>query len=93
MKQEAFVSGLILFGLSLLVLLLFAWAHVRHSRRLMNYAFAAMVATSLVGWYTFIFPEGLQPLFFIGTLLTVAAISFFFYAVYTYDTVLDKVTE
>ncbi|MBC3934014.1 hypothetical protein [Undibacterium rugosum] len=87
------MSGLLLFGLSLLVLLLFAWAHVRRSRRLMNYAFAAMVSTSLVGWYTFIFPEGLQPIFFIGTLLTVTVISFFFYAVYTYDTVLDKVTD
>lgn len=79
------MAGMISFSLSLLVMLLFAVATLRRSRLLMNFSFAAMVLSGLVNWYQFVFPQGLEPLFFIGTLATVLVVSCFFYAVYTFD--------
>lgn len=79
------MAGMISFSLSLLVMLLFAAATLRRSRLLMNLSFAAMVLSGLVNWYQFVFPQGLEPLFFIGTLATVLVVSCFFYAVYTFD--------
>lgn len=79
------MAGMISFSLSLLVMLLFAVATLRRSRLLMNLSFATMVLSGLVNWYQFVFPQGLEPLFFIGTLATVLVVSCFFYAVYTFD--------
>lgn len=79
------MPGLINFSLSLLVLLLMAFGTMRKSRSLIILAFFAMVAASLLSWYQYIFPTGLSPLFFAGTLATVLAISVFFYAMYSYD--------
>ncbi|MBC3883582.1 hypothetical protein [Undibacterium griseum] len=87
------MSGVISFSLSLLVMLLFAAATRWKSRRLMNLTFALMVISSLIGWYQYIFPEGLQPLFFVGTLALVLAISCFFYVVYTFDPVILREEE
>ena len=78
------MAGFVSFSLSLLVMLLFAAATMRRSGLLMNVSFAAMILSGLINWYQFVFPLGLEPLFFIGTAVTVLAISCFFYAVYTF---------
>ncbi|MCH8621533.1 hypothetical protein [Undibacterium sp. TS12] len=87
------MSGLTSFSLSLLVLLLIALGTMRKSRRLIIVAFFALVAVSLLGWYQYIFPAGLSMLFFCGTLATVLAISVFFYAIYSYESVLADAQE
>ncbi|MFZ6754941.1 hypothetical protein ACO0KY_16345 [Undibacterium sp. Dicai25W] len=79
------MSGIVNFALSLLVMLLIAAATLRHSRKLMNFAFSTLVLSSFVGWYEYIFPAGIQPLFFFGTFALVMAICCFFYAVYTFE--------
>ena len=79
------MSGLVQFMLSLLVMVLIAAATVRQSRPLMNAAFGALIVSSLVSWYQYIFPAGIEPLFFIGTLALVFALCSFFYAVYSFE--------
>ena len=81
------------FALSLLTMLLIATAILRHSRVLMNFAFSAMMLSSLYGWYLYIFPEGVKWLFFAGTLVTVATICYFFYAVYTVEPIRKKTVK
>ena len=79
------MPGLFSFILSLLALILIAFGIMRKSRHLMSLAFLAMIAAALLGWYQYIFPEGLNILFFTGTLATVLAVSSFFYAIYSYE--------
>ncbi len=86
-KKGYVVPGLLNFSLTLMVLLLLAFGTMRKSRRMFVLAFFALVADSLLGWYQYIFPAGLSFLFFAGTLATVLAISVFFYAIYSYETV------
>ena len=87
------MAGLLNFSLSLLVLVLFAFGTMRKSRRLINLSFFTMVAASLLGWYQYIFPAGLSPLFYAGTMATVLAISIFFYAIYSYESIWTDVQE
>ena len=87
------MAGLLNFSLSLLVLVLFALGTMRKSRRLINLSFFAMVAASLLGWYLYIFPAGLSLLFYAGTMATVLAISIFFYAIYSYESIWTDVQE
>ncbi|MFZ6871494.1 hypothetical protein ACO0LF_05425 [Undibacterium sp. Di27W] len=87
------MPGLLNFSLSLLVLLLMGFGTMRKSRRLIVLAFFAMVAACLVAWYQYIFPTGLSALFFAGTLATVLAISIFFYAIYSYDSMWPDIPE
>ncbi|BBB69790.1 hypothetical protein UNDYM_5537 [Undibacterium sp. YM2] len=87
------MAGLLNFSLSLLVLVFFAFGTMRKSRRLINLSFFAMVAASLLGWYQYIFPAGLSLLFYAGTLATVLAISVFFYAIYSYESVWTDLQE
>lgn len=74
--------SIIFFSLSLLTMLLFACGRYWHRRRILHLAYASLVLSSLLGWYEYAFVSGLQPAFFIGTLLTALIISFFFYVVY-----------
>ena len=79
------MSGLISFGFSVLLMLLIAIAILRRSRQIMNLALTVMVMSSLYAWHAYIFSEGLQPVFFIGSFAMVVAISCFFYAVYSFE--------
>ena len=72
----------VFFSLSLLTMLLFASGRYWRSRRVVNLAYACLVLSSLLGWYENAFATGLQPEFFIGTVLTVPIICFFFYVIY-----------
>lgn len=87
------MAGLLNFSLSLLVLVLFAFGTMRKSRCLINLSFFAMVAASLLGWYQYIFPAGLSLLFYAGTMATVLAISVFFFAIYSYESIWMDVQE
>ncbi|MBI3286229.1 MAG: hypothetical protein HYZ65_15455 [Burkholderiales bacterium] len=82
------MSGIFSFTASLLVLMLIALGTIRKSRRLFTFAYVSMVICSLFGWYQYIFPAGLSPLFFGGTIATVFVLSIFFYAIYSTETVL-----
>ena len=79
------MSGIVNFALSLFVMLLISAASLRQSRKLMNFAFATLVLSGFVGWYEYIFPAGIQPLFFFGTFALVIVTCCFFYSVYNFE--------
>ena len=92
-KKGLSVHGLLNFSLSLLILLLIAVGTICKSRRMIVMAFFVMVALSLLGWYQYIFPTGLSAVFFAGTLAIVLVVSVFFYAIYSYESILLEMQD
>ncbi|MFZ6673338.1 hypothetical protein [Undibacterium sp. Xuan67W] len=78
------------FTLSVTVLGCLAVGVLQKKQRLLNFSYGGMMAMSIIGWYQAIFPTGLSFWFFAGTIITVAAICAFFYAIYSNEIIWQK---